>query len=269
MLPPRNRLGFFVPVPSASAIKMNDEVSGPSSRSINQAKEGDVDAKNRIAEKVRDYAKRKIAPTTPDRSDIAQEVAHAVDQGLEGATHFENRRSFWGWVRRIVRNKLITQNRKRRPHVVLSERDDVGIPSDSASPSRVAGQSELAAWAKHAVAALTEEDQRVWQLRSQDEVEFDELAAQLNLEKEAVKKRYYRIRDRLLGGVRLLIRLDVLERSGVVDLPSNYRQAIVWNEITGLSHGEIGQRLGLSANAVSRILARVRSTLGVEKESVS
>lgn len=247
---------------------MNDEPSGPSTKSINEAAQGDPDARDRVVKMVRDEMARVAGGRVDDRGDIAQEVALAVHVGLKSPAQFENRRRFWGWVRRIGRNKVVDHlRRKRRGEAKVMPTQLDQIDSDTSHPSQIAANHELISWAHAAIAELSDEDRLVWSMCSQADADFCELAKRFQSTHEALKKRYYRLRERLQNGIHLLIRLEHLRRSGLAEIPENYHRAIVWHEITNLTQQEIAQRLGVSPKGVARMLGRARAIAGGSKES--
>jgi len=61
--------------------------------------------------------------------------------------------------------------------------------------------------------------------------------------------------------------LDRLEKA-IDELKPEYKEVIVLTKIEGLSHKEIGERLGKSADAVGKLLSRAMVALTIAYEKV-
>jgi RNA polymerase sigma-70 factor (ECF subfamily) len=180
---------------------------------LNQARGGDVQARDRLFAKCRNYlavVARAEAESglraKVDPSDIVQQTlldAHRGFDGFRGATEAE----WFGWLRRIlshnaadfVRHYIGTEKRGGSREVSLAQADSdqpFGSPPEPAAAdstaSRILARHELELQVADAIAGLADDHREVVVLRNLERLPFDEVAARMGRSRPAVQMLWLR-----------------------------------------------------------------------------
>lgn len=143
---------------------------------------------------------RRIAGTTRDADDAAQEAMIRIVRNLD---RFDGRASFGTWAYRIATNTSLDElrKRKRRPqlHVVGDDRDDVPPePTDERSHLEIDGVADRLS-IDEALAELPDEFRAAVVMRDVGDLDYAEIAAELEVPVGTVKSRIARGRKLLVA----------------------------------------------------------------------
>lgn len=141
---------------------------------------------------------RRIAGSTRDADDAAQEAMIRIVRGLPG---FDGRAAFSTWAYRIATNAALDELRRRgRRPMLHAVPDDVPEPVDADAERRV--EVVVDAQAIDTALATLPDDYRVAVvLRDVADLDYDEIAAVLDIPIGTVKSRIARGRSRLVAAL--------------------------------------------------------------------
>lgn len=114
-----------------------------------------------------------------DSADAVQEVQL---RALRNRPRFPDRARRRGWMKRVLRNLLASEGRRRDPVDFVPDSPDPRDPAGG--PSAVARRREDSGYARELLRVLSERDRRVVELRVQEGRPFAEVAADLGLRSE-------------------------------------------------------------------------------------
>lgn len=148
---------------------------------------------------------RMLGPST-DAEDVAQEAFVAAYRSLAG---FQFEAKFRTWLYRIAVNKCTDVLRARHANLVSFDTagDDgpVWEPADDETPDWELAQTELAAALEEAIQALPPLYRESFVLRHVEGLDYDEMSAVLDVNRDTLKMRVYKARTqlcRVLGHLR-------------------------------------------------------------------
>ncbi|MCY2967504.1 MAG: sigma-70 family RNA polymerase sigma factor [Planctomycetota bacterium] len=172
---------------------------------LEQARNGDTDARNRLFEMCRSYvaisAKAEMASwlqAKVDASDLVQQTLLEAHRGLDnfrGQTEAE----WLGWLRKIVAHNAAdfvrrfhgVEKRKASREVPLQPGDDsemgLQLSDGGDSPSKILIQKESELQIADAIAQLSEDYQQVILLRNMRRLPFDEVAREMGRSRPATQ----------------------------------------------------------------------------------
>jgi RNA polymerase sigma-70 factor (ECF subfamily) len=186
---------------------------------IEQASQGDSDARQQLLERHRGRLRRMVAvhldrrvAARADPSDVVQEAL--ADAAAKLSAYLRERPlPFYAWLRRLAWERLVKLHRRhlraRRRSARREEPGVLDLPDNSAvelarrlvasgtSPSRHLDRAELQARVRGALARLEEREREVLVLRYLEGLATKEIAAVLGVSEGAVKMRHLRALDRL------------------------------------------------------------------------
>jgi RNA polymerase sigma-70 factor, ECF subfamily len=201
--------------PVVEDARPRDAVDDPIQRRdlilLEQAREGSLDAFNRLVEAYQDHLFALVARMVPDRD----QAGDAVQEAFFSA--YRNMRSFRGgsvrsWLSRIAINAAMDQQRlrKRRPSQPYPELEDdswqppAGVEAD---PERIALHGERSRVLAAALATITPDQRHAIVLFDVEGYDYAEIAELTGVSLGTVKSRIHRgrlaLRDRLEGSIHL------------------------------------------------------------------
>ncbi|MCC9606547.1 sigma-70 family RNA polymerase sigma factor [Blastopirellula sp. JC732] len=189
---------------------------------IQDAKEGDSDARDKLLERHRDSLRRMVEMRLDrkirrrvDASDVVQDVLVEANRRL--ADYMANPvMPFHLWLRHLAQDRIIDAHRRHRGSqkrsVDLEQNIATPVNVDQSSiniiaqicdgemtPAAAATMSELQARFEQAIAQLDEQDREVVVMRHFEQLSNQEVAAALGLSAAAASMRYLRALRRLRG----------------------------------------------------------------------
>lgn len=193
---------------------MNEELSW-----IDRARKGDPDAFEKLVltyEKAVYRLTLRLCGNPEDAAEAAQEAFLSVWRSLP---FFRGDAKFSTWLYRLATNAAIDLLRREKKHTGTLSLDDEVLNPDVADHVRYQPQSqleraELRDAIERSLAALSPEYRQILLLREMQQLSYEEIGAELNLEPGTVKSRISRARRQL--------RLILLESGNFFDTdPSN------------------------------------------------
>lgn len=157
---------------------------------------GNVDSFNIIVNKYEMTILRFIYNMLRDREaseDIAQEVFITVYNKLY---MYNSSYKFSNWILQIARNKCIDYIRKYKRVYESNLEDAAELTSKEISPEQCAEFNETKQRVLSFINGLNEVDKQLIILRYTQELTFYDIGEILNMSESAVKRRYYKLRDR-------------------------------------------------------------------------
>lgn len=158
---------------------------------------GNIDSFNILVNKYENAVVRFVYSSIKDKEaaeDITQEVFIAVYNKLYT---FNKDYKFSNWLFQIARNKCIDYVRKYK-RVYEANIEEVGeIVSKDISPEQSAEYKEVKKLVEDFIDTLNDVDRQIILLRySNEERTFNDIAEILSLGESAIKRRYYKVRER-------------------------------------------------------------------------
>ncbi len=173
---------------------------------VNQAREGDVQAFEKLVRQYDRQVFRIAQHITQNREDAEDVVQDAFLKAYEKLNQFQGNSKFYTWLVRITVNEALMRLRKRRTGKMVSIDEDVqteegSMPRDladwSPDPEALYGQSEMAEILRKTIQGLPPGFRVVFVLRDVEGLSTDETAEMLGLSVPAVKSRLLRARLQL------------------------------------------------------------------------
>lgn len=164
---------------------------------VHEILKGNIDSFNILVNKYEFPIVRFVYNTVKDKEaaeDIAQEVFITVYNKLYT---YNKEYKFSNWLYQIARNKCIDYIRKYK-RVYEANMEDIGeLVSLEASPEQSAEFKEVKRLVESFIDTLSDLDKQIVILRySNDHMTFTDIADVLNMNESAVKRRYYKARER-------------------------------------------------------------------------
>ena len=138
-----------------------------------------------------------------DAEDLTQEVCVAAYRGNDG--YDAKRGSYRAWIFGVAKNVLLMQMRSlarahARSGTVEALQSRAGtVPEDATTVSRRVARDEGLARAVHQLQQLDEEDRQLMLYRGLEGLKHAEVGQLMGLETEQAKKRWQRLRTRLMA----------------------------------------------------------------------
>lgn len=166
-------------------------------RLVQEVLKGNIDSFNILVNKYELSIIRFIYNTIKDREaseDITQEVFITLYNKLYT---FKKEYKFSNWLFRIARNKCIDYVRKYKRLYEANVEEFSGLVSNEISPEQNAEFKEIKRIVEDFIETLNEIDRQIVILRyANDRMTFYDIAGVLNLTESAVKRRYYKAREK-------------------------------------------------------------------------
>jgi RNA polymerase sigma-70 factor (ECF subfamily) len=164
---------------------------------VQEVLKGNIDSFNILVNKYELLILRFVYNTLKDREaaeDISQEVFITVYNKLYT---YNKDYKFSNWIFQIARNKCIDYMRKYK-RVYEANVEEVGeLVSKEVSPEQSAEFNETKRIIEDFVGGLNDVDKQIIILRySNEHITFSDVASVLNMSESAVKRRYYKVRER-------------------------------------------------------------------------
>ncbi|ERI95309.1 Sigma-70 region 2 [Clostridiales bacterium oral taxon 876 str. F0540] len=164
---------------------------------VQEVLKGNIDSFNILVNKYEFTVLRFIYNNIRDREaseDIAQEVFITVYNKLYT---FKKEYKFSNWLFQIARNKCIDYIRKYKRVYEANVEDFYNIVSSEISPEQSAEYKEIKKLVENFISTLNDLDRQIIILRYlNDNMTFLDIAEILDLNESAVKRRYYKSREK-------------------------------------------------------------------------
>ncbi len=194
---------------------------------VEQARGGDMAAFSRLVTRYQDRILNtcwRMCGNLEDAQDLTQE---AFLKALESLGGFRRQANFYTWLYRIAINLSITHMRKRKRAVVLSLHQQDGtmnqeasgestmrdIPSTLPDPPTHVSSREIEQRAVEALDSLDDDHRAVVVLRDLEAMNYEEIAAVLEVPTGTVKSRLHRARLALRDQLRPIVSAERLSRA--------------------------------------------------------
>ena len=186
--------------------------SGPPSASSEQdrrlvedALRGDQAAYERLVAKYREALTRHVGRMVRDRAQVDDLVQEAFIKAFSSLSSYSSDYAFSTWLYRIATNHTIDWVRKRKLKTFSIDQPAPGreggqpyeLPDTTYRPDRHVMRDQQRALLQAAIEALPEKYHRVIVMRHQQEMSYDEIAAELDLPLGTVKAHIFRARAQL------------------------------------------------------------------------
>ena len=179
---------------------------------VQRAQDGDTMSWSELDARMRPWLLAQLGgrnlPKSVDPDDVIQEVLMYVHQSFD-RFHVDPQAAFRGWLLKILINKLTDLHRRANAQKrgggderlfgdIDSERAPEELaPTESEEPSRAAGGLEIRRELDGAIAQLSDEYKTVLELREEQQLEFEDVAARMGHKRaEAARSLYRRARAR-------------------------------------------------------------------------
>lgn len=163
---------------------------------IRRARQGDSDAFRRLVEayqtQVYRIALRMCGEAAAD--DVTQEAFLAAWRALPA---FRGTCLFSTWLYRLATNAAIDWLRREKRHRGADDVTELELPDGAPSPQEQAEQTETQEAVRRALAQLSPEHRQVLVLRYMQELDYNEIAAALDISEGTVKSRINRAKAHL------------------------------------------------------------------------
>ena len=173
-----------------------DPESVPAERSlVNAARQGDRAALEQLLQLHFDRVHalcRRIVGNDADADDATQEALIAICRGI---TKFDGRAAFSTWIYRVATNACLDELRRKSRRPVAT--DDAALPV-AAAPDAFADQVGTRLELEAALAQLSPDFRAAVVLRDLCQLDYDEIAAVLNIPGGTVRSRIARARGQLV-----------------------------------------------------------------------
>lgn len=164
---------------------------------VREVLNGNIDSLNILIAKYEKAIYRFVYNIINDKEasqDITQEVFITMYNKLYT---YRQDSKFSNWIFKIARNKCIDYMRKYKRTYEVNIEDAIGIESREISPEQWAEGMETRKLAGEFINNLEGIDKQIIILRySSDDITFADIAQMLNITESAVKRRFYRMRDK-------------------------------------------------------------------------
>ena len=158
--------------------------------------DGDADAfalmTNRYGGQMYSVALRYTRNAT-DASDVVQEALLTIWQKIED---LQDAKALRPWIMRVTATKAIDTVRSRKPVADLDEIAE--LPTETATPEKLAVQSDGISQLEKALAELPEDQAQVWVLRNGAGLSYQEIAEELEVSVSTVRGRLARAKATLM-----------------------------------------------------------------------
>lgn len=163
---------------------------------IRRARQGDSDAFRRLVEayqtQVYRIASRMCGEAAAD--DVTQEAFLAAWRALPA---FRGTCLFSTWLYRLATNAAIDWLRREKRHRGADDVTELELPDGAPSPQEQAEQTETQEAVRRALTQLSPEHRQVLVLRYMQELDYNEIAAALDISEGTVKSRINRAKAHL------------------------------------------------------------------------
>jgi RNA polymerase sigma-70 factor (ECF subfamily) len=202
----KERAEFLKPQVMTNIQPLGTEEVHPDVALVARAKEGDVEAFEKLVRQYDRQVFRIAQHITQNREDAEDVVQDAFLKAYEKLNQFQGNSKFYTWLVRIAVNESLMRLRKRRTGRMVSIDEDVeteegSMPRDladwSPDPEMMYGQSELAEILRKTIQGLPPGFRTVFALRDVEGLSTEETAEALGLSVPAVKSRLLRARLQL------------------------------------------------------------------------
>ncbi|MBU5591798.1 sigma-70 family RNA polymerase sigma factor [Clostridium sp. MSJ-4] len=163
---------------------------------IKEILNGNVDSFNIIVNKYQSLILKFIYNMIKDKEaaeDITQEVFITVYNKLY---MYNSKYKFSNWILQIARNKCIDYIRKYKRVYEANIEEVIGLASKEPSPEQKLEFKELKTNVERFINDLGDIDKQILILRYAEELTFLDIAEIMNMSESAVKRRYYKSRDK-------------------------------------------------------------------------
>jgi RNA polymerase sigma-70 factor (ECF subfamily) len=200
------KVDFLKPSAMPNIQTQGTEEVHPDVLLVNRAREGDVQAYEKLVKQYDRQVFRIAQHITQNREDAEDVVQDAFLKAYEKLDQFQGNSKFYTWLVRIAVNESLMRLRKRRTGRMVSIDEDVeteegSMPRDladwSPNPEQQYGQSELADILRKTIQGLPPGFRVVFVLRDVEGLSTEETAETLGLSVPAVKSRLLRARLQL------------------------------------------------------------------------
>lgn len=138
-----------------------------------------------------------------DAEDLAQD---AFVRAFRGLSSFENRSQFYTWLQRIAFNLMINHRRKFKRQTAMTKVDmsiaESDVPGTSADPAQLMQTHETRSMVQDAIHALHPERRAIIVMRDIQQLEYAEIALQLDIPVGTVRSRLHRARMELADSLK-------------------------------------------------------------------
>ncbi|MCF3960547.1 RNA polymerase sigma factor [Streptomyces fuscigenes] len=162
-----------------------------------RASEGDTDAFETLVRRYTPGLLRLATRLLADRGDAEDAVQDAFVSAWRRLPQFRNESQFRTWMFRIVTNKCLNQLRARHPTTPLDAVPEPTAPDHAVSPARAAENAAAVSDLGGALRRLPPEQHACWVLRTVYGLSYDDIAAAVGINSEAVRGKIYRARRAL------------------------------------------------------------------------
>lgn len=164
---------------------------------VEQVLKGNIDSFNILVNKYEFSILRFVYNTIRDKEaaeDITQEVFITVYNKLYT---YNKSYKFSNWIFQISRNKCIDYVRKYKRVYEANVEDEHDIASKDVSPDQIAEFNEVKKLVEDFINTLNDVDKQIIILRySNEHMTFIDISEVLNMSESAVKRRYYKTREK-------------------------------------------------------------------------
>lgn len=166
------------------------------------AKNSDQKAFEEIYKRYSNYVKLTVAKIIKDPLDAEELVQDVFVKIYKFLDQYKKDKSFGYWIAKIAKNTAIDHIRtKNREETILSTDDDNGISNKYADHHTVAtdliNKSEKQ-HLHHMVDQLKWKDRRIFKLRYEDHLKYEEIAKKLNVTVGTIKSHLHNVKDKLI-----------------------------------------------------------------------
>lgn len=184
-------------------------------RLIRAATAGDQESFGRLVLKYQDRLVNSLYHLIGNQAEAEDVAQEAFVQAFLKLGSFRGQSQFYTWLFRIARNQAISRFRRSRKLASIDGGESGGeqmLLSQEAAPDRRLLEGETVAQVQLALARLSEEHRAILILRELEELDYDAIAAALDLPVGTVRSRLHRARLQLKAELEAL---ETVTGSGV------------------------------------------------------